>query len=1038
MNAQKRCSIGFIVLMLILSASIGHTQVKTILDVYSELPGLVGETITVEGFYYGPDYPMLGIDRKMFEISVQPSPHSMIKLTGSIPEARSSFVEVTGVIDTVSRTSPHLGVSYMGRLTVESVKLKKATGQLGKSQTNLLNELKESMIPNPDECTFAMLISSDHERPDFWGDMATFWFYVTEWLGLPPENIWAFYGDGTSRDEIMVPSEKLRPADKESIRQAYDEIKQRIIQCETSGKKTKLIKLVTDHGSGYHTGSSNPDGPQGWSDGWQGGHIDRNGDESDRIRESQLKFDCTKGPAPGKEFHYDLDGDGNTDIIITNDPEAGLIASVPFGENDEFRIPVGADTNGDKIIDENDGGIDLNADGDMNDSYAWDEDLCLSMTNETILDDEWAEWQKELSDACLDSIFELIDCCFSGGFINDMQREIPCKTAVRMGTASEEGEYSYGCLDEQISYYIYEWMMGMLEGWVCWDTIENAGGEMTYQHQTPKSFKKDGTGDPANSGKAPYRYKEDYGNPPRNGWRYYANEGELMREMEYDKAKKRYYDPRYGGAYNDRGLIVPDEENGVNVKIALHPNVNKDLRGKDSRRFKYRVNAKALPKGASLRIWIANSAADGFKPNPLDVVKEIMPNEYFDGGDIISREWPVILNVDIKHCQWIIAEVDPGAAAGPKPPGWGPVPQPPDTIIFPPPPGGEGVPDTIIIPPPPWDGDIFQFDPWADFGDAPDNTLTPMLAGYDQPYETVLGQFPTLFATDNGSNNAPGNHHWNPYYIGLGPDVSVEEDAWAPLADEDPLPNIDPFLDIANQDSICDGLLTDSMTVDSKERLKIIVKALAETEAYLNVLCDWNHDGKWGGAEDKNGTQNGAREWAVQNQKLQLKPVLNAIWSDEFPTGHWTSPCWVRINLSLEKVNEADWDGSGEFEYGEVEDYLIDMKYNSGVAPDLGELIIPKTFSLSNNYPNPFNPETQIRYDLATQGQVRLVIYNILGTPVRILVDKKQNAGSYDIFWDGLDMQKTRLPSGAYFYQLQVQSQGKTVFKATKKLLMLQ
>ncbi|NIS16657.1 MAG: T9SS type A sorting domain-containing protein [candidate division Zixibacteria bacterium] len=81
--------------------------------------------------------------------------------------------------------------------------------------------------------------------------------------------------------------------------------------------------------------------------------------------------------------------------------------------------------------------------------------------------------------------------------------------------------------------------------------------------------------------------------------------------------------------------------------------------------------------------------------------------------------------------------------------------------------------------------------------------------------------------------------------------------------------------------------------------------------------------------------------------------------------------------------------------------------------------IIPDEFSLSQNFPNPFNPETVISYSLEKGGEVRLIIYNILGQPVDKLVDEHQDAGNYRIIWNSQNTGRM-LPSGVYFYRLNV------------------
>ena len=68
--------------------------------------------------------------------------------------------------------------------------------------------------------------------------------------------------------------------------------------------------------------------------------------------------------------------------------------------------------------------------------------------------------------------------------------------------------------------------------------------------------------------------------------------------------------------------------------------------------------------------------------------------------------------------------------------------------------------------------------------------------------------------------------------------------------------------------------------------------------------------------------------------------------------------------------------------------------------------------------PNPFNSSTQIAYHLSGSGPVELVIYNVLGQPVRTLVDRFQGAGSYRVEWDARDQQGASLSSGVYITRL--------------------
>lgn len=92
--------------------------------------------------------------------------------------------------------------------------------------------------------------------------------------------------------------------------------------------------------------------------------------------------------------------------------------------------------------------------------------------------------------------------------------------------------------------------------------------------------------------------------------------------------------------------------------------------------------------------------------------------------------------------------------------------------------------------------------------------------------------------------------------------------------------------------------------------------------------------------------------------------------------------------------------------------------FNTGITTDTeitGEQYLPSEYKLAQNYPNPFNPTTQINYTIPETGQVNLTVYNLLGTEIKTLVNRTQNAGSYTITFDARE-----LPSGIYYYKLQL------------------
>ncbi len=89
-------------------------------------------------------------------------------------------------------------------------------------------------------------------------------------------------------------------------------------------------------------------------------------------------------------------------------------------------------------------------------------------------------------------------------------------------------------------------------------------------------------------------------------------------------------------------------------------------------------------------------------------------------------------------------------------------------------------------------------------------------------------------------------------------------------------------------------------------------------------------------------------------------------------------------------------------------------------------------FSLSNNYPNPFNPTTTIMYSLARRAQVELSIYNLLGQKVTTLVNETVPAGYHSAVWNGTDDSGNQVASGVYLYQLRAGD-----YVESKKMILL-
>lgn len=93
---------------------------------------------------------------------------------------------------------------------------------------------------------------------------------------------------------------------------------------------------------------------------------------------------------------------------------------------------------------------------------------------------------------------------------------------------------------------------------------------------------------------------------------------------------------------------------------------------------------------------------------------------------------------------------------------------------------------------------------------------------------------------------------------------------------------------------------------------------------------------------------------------------------------------------------------------------------------------LPNTFAFHQNFPNPFNPETVIKYQLPVYSQVSLVIYNIKGEKVRTLVEEQKGAGFHSVVWDGRDDFGHEESSGIYFYRMRA-----GLYRKVNKMMLL-
>ena len=110
----------------------------------------------------------------------------------------------------------------------------------------------------------------------------------------------------------------------------------------------------------------------------------------------------------------------------------------------------------------------------------------------------------------------------------------------------------------------------------------------------------------------------------------------------------------------------------------------------------------------------------------------------------------------------------------------------------------------------------------------------------------------------------------------------------------------------------------------------------------------------------------------------------------------------------------------------------ISFSPSNSVGIDNKSETLPQGFALEQNFPNPFNPVTTLRYDLPENGLVNITIYDMMGREVKTLINQIQDAGYRSVIWDATNDYGKPVSAGIYLYQIQVGE-----YMQTKKMVLL-
>lgn len=205
-------------------------------------------------------------------------------------------------------------------------------------------------------------------------------------------------------------------------------------------------------------------------------------------------------------------------------------------------------------------------------------------------------------------------------------------------------------------------------------------------------------------------------------------------------------------------------------------------------------------------------------------------------------------------------------------------------------------------------------------------------------------------------------------------------------------------------------------------------------QAADRFIVEWHDISSWG-----NGSRPSTFQIQLLNPATYQTPTGDAEWLMLYQDLYWHETAAEGATIGYETMDELNgatyyYNGSrpitsAPFENGRA----IRLTTAPPVildAPEAPEL--PVSFSLSQNFPNPFNPETTIEYSLSTPANIQLEVFDVLGRKVATLAAGLREAGLHRLQWNGKNNSGVSVPSGIYFYRLSAPD-----FVHTRRMLLM-
>lgn len=171
---------------------------------------------------------------------------------------------------------------------------------------------------------------------------------------------------------------------------------------------------------------------------------------------------------------------------------------------------------------------------------------------------------------------------------------------------------------------------------------------------------------------------------------------------------------------------------------------------------------------------------------------------------------------------------------------------------------------------------------------------------------------------------------------------------------------------------------------------------------------------------------NGGATWTGKTRFSNISgPLRDNRWVSISPTNNGAGTTYIAYLVHQRDSIPGTYVNMGPLSTSYMIYTRVTLLNEIGITPISGE--IPNQFALHQNFPNPFNPTTNIRFDLPKNGFVTLKVYNAMGQEVATLINENLNAGVKQYDWNAIDV-----PSGVYFYTLTAGD-----FKETKKMILV-